>query len=344
MDYACRMRGQESLRARKNLEPLSVGSPVGTQLVSSRTKRRRPHMPRPPVLSSSEAPWKGIRVEHFKGGPAEADDEAPLWHHVLVQLDEPSSFEWREGDRTGRTYVPPWNVGIYPALRSLNVRNRDTRDFICLSIEPEFLRRAAHDISQIDQLELAFRPVNDDPLVRGLALALKSELEAGCPGGRWYGESLASALAVHLVRRYSTAANHGHVSSGANDHAGANGDGPGSSTGLGRNRLREAVEFMHNHLAEDLRLEQIAQTTGLSPYHFARLFKRSTGLAPHQYLIRRRVDRARELLLSTNLEIADIATQAGFCDQSHLTTHFKRIYGVTPRVFIQEFARRKKQV
>lgn len=298
-------------------------------------------MPRPPVLSSSEAPWKGIRVDHFKGGPTEVDDEAPLWHQVLVQLDEPTSFEWREGERTGRTYVPPWNVGVYPALRSLNVRNRDTRDFICLSIEPEFLRRAAHDVSQVDQLELAFRPINDDPLVRGLALALKAELEAGCPGGRWYGESLASALAVHLVRRYSSSSNdsaHSHPSAEPHGHAT---DASANNGGLGRNRLREAIEFMQTHLGEELRLEQIAETTGLSPYHFARLFKRSTGLAPHQYLIRRRVDRARELLLTTNLEIAEIATQSGFCDQSHLTTHFKRVFGVTPRVFIQECARRK---
>ncbi len=293
-------------------------------------------MPRPPVLSSATAPWKGIRVEAYKGGPFEIDDEAPLWHHIVVQLSEATSFEWREGDRTGRTYVPPWNVGVFPAFRPITMHNRDTREFIFLAIEPEFLRRAAHDMTHLDQLELAHRPINDDPLVRGLALALKAELEAGCPGGRWYGESLASALAVHLVRRYS-------VSDGANAETTAE-PVEKDGSGLGRNRLREALDYIHDHLSEELPLEQLARATGLSAYHFARLFKRSTGFAPHQYLIRRRVERARELLVSTDDGISEIAVLSGFCDQSHLTTHFKRVYGVTPRVFVQEFAQRPRTV
>jgi AraC family transcriptional regulator len=206
-------------------------------------------------------------------------------------------------------------------------------DFLCLAIEPEFLRRAAHDISHLDELQLAYRPINEDPLIRGLALALKGELEAGCPGGRWYGESLASALAVHLVRRYSTAATApGLLATSAPTQVG----------GLSRNRLREAIEYIHEHLAQEIRLDDLARATELSPYHFARLFKRSTGLAPHQYLIRRRVERARELLVTSSLPISEVAIQSGFCDQSHLTTHFKRVYGVTPRVFTQEFARRQK--
>lgn len=290
-------------------------------------------MPRPPVLSSAQSPWQGIRVEHFKGGPVNVEEEAPLWHHIIVQLEEPSAFEWREGTRSGRTYVPPWNVGIFPALHPVTLRNRDTRDFLCLAIEPEFLRRAAHDISHLDELQLAYRPINEDPLIRGLALALKGELEAGCPGGRWYGESLASALAVHLVRRYSTAATApGLLATSAPTQVG----------GLSRNRLREAIEYIHEHLAQEIRLDDLARATELSPYHFARLFKRSTGLAPHQYLIRRRVERARELLVTSSLPISEVAIQSGFCDQSHLTTHFKRVYGVTPRVFTQEFARRQK--
>ncbi len=282
-------------------------------------------MPRPPVLSSATAPWHGFRLEHFKGGPVEVTEEAPVWHHVLVQLDQPSSYEWRDGERSGRVFVPAWNVAVFPALKPVTLRNSNTNDFLCLAIEPEFLHFAAHEIAQPGRFELASSPVNEDPLVRGLALALQAELRCGCPGGRWYGESLARALAVHLVRRYPESAMPARENEGT----------------LGRNRLRKAMEFIHLNLASEIRLDQLARTTGLSPYHFARLFKRSTGLAPHQYVIRRRVERARELLVTTSGGVSEIAVQSGFCDQSHLTTHFKRVYGVTPRVFVQEFAPRR---
>jgi len=282
-------------------------------------------MPRPPILSSTQAPWQGIRLEHFKGGPADTSDEAPLWHTVLVQLDQPTSFEWRDGERTGRTFVPAWNVGIYPALKPIHTRCQDTRDFICLALEPEFLHCAAHEISQPDGLELSPRPVNDDPFIRGLALALESELRAGCPGGRWYGESLGRALAVHLVRRYAAA------------HTAPRDEGDR----LGRVRLQEVLDHIHQNLAGEITLGTLASTAGLSQFHFARLFKRATGLAPHQYVIRRRVEKAKQLLVSTQSDVADIAVQTGFCDQSHLTTHFKRVYGVTPRVFTEEYAFRR---
>lgn len=228
---------------------------------------------------------------------------------VLVQLDQPTSFEWRDAERTGRTFIPAWNVGVYPALKPFSAHCQDTRDFLCLAIEPEFLHCAAHDIAQPDRLELAARPVNEDPFVKGLALALEAELLAGCPGGRWYGESLGRALAVHLVRRYSATVM------------------PTRDQGdrLGRTRLRETLGFIDKNLAEEISLGFLAQATGLAR-HFARLFKRATGLAPHQYVIRRRVERAKELLVSTGAEVTDIALQAGFCDQSHLTTHFKRVY------------------
>lgn len=321
---------------------LSKSYPVDIQLVSPQTKRRRTHMPRPPVLSSIRSPWQGIRVEYFKGGPANADEEAPVWHHVLVQLEEATSFDWRSGARTGRTYIPPWNVGVYPALHPITVRNQDTRDFICIAVEPEFLRRIAHDVSSVDQLRLAFRPVNDDPLIRGIALALKAELEAGCPGGRWYGENLAGALAAHLVRRYSApAAGAAEPVASVEPAIPSDGFRPRALGGLGRNRLHDAIEFIHRNLADEVHLDDLARATNLSPYHFARLFKRSTGFAPHQYLIRRRVERARELLLTSSLSISEVALQSGFCDQSHLTSHFKRVYGVTPMVFLNDYARRR---
>jgi AraC-like DNA-binding protein len=99
-------------------------------------------------------------------------------------------------------------------------------------------------------------------------------------------------------------------------------------------RRRAVVEYVEEHLDVDLSLEQMAAVARLSPYHFARQFKRATGLPPYQYVIMRRVERAKELLQAgADLPLAEVAAHAGFSDQSHFCHHFKRVVGVTPGQF-----------
>jgi AraC family transcriptional regulator len=85
-------------------------------------------------------------------------------------------------------------------------------------------------------------------------------------------------------------------------------------------------------------LAELAAIVRLSQYHFAHLFKQSTGISPHQYLIRWRIERAKQLLAMGNLSIAAIAQTVGFASQGHFTYHFKRLVGVTPRVFHSHLA------
>jgi AraC family transcriptional regulator len=114
---------------------------------------------------------------------------------------------------------------------------------------------------------------------------------------------------------------------------------PGSIQGgrldvLRGERLRAVVEYIRAHLDARLTLGHLAGVARLSPCHFARLFKNSTGLPPHQYVIARRVERAKDLLRGEGrLPLAEVAAEVGFCSQSHLTRHFKRLVGVTPRRF-----------
>ena len=99
-------------------------------------------------------------------------------------------------------------------------------------------------------------------------------------------------------------------------------------------RLRAVVEYIEEHLAAGLTLGQMAAVARLSPYYFARQFKRATGLTPHQYVILRRVERAKQLLpAGTGLSLAEVAARAGFSDQSQFSHHFKRVVGVTPGQF-----------
>ena len=103
---------------------------------------------------------------------------------------------------------------------------------------------------------------------------------------------------------------------------------------LPRGRLRAVVEYIEENLDASQSLEQMAAVARLSPYHFARQFKAATGLPPHQYVIARRVERAKQLLQQDgDLSLAEIAAEAGFSDQSQFSHHFKRVVGATPGQF-----------
>ncbi len=101
--------------------------------------------------------------------------------------------------------------------------------------------------------------------------------------------------------------------------------------GLTPTQLQQAIDYIHTHLDRDLSLIELASTINISPTYFASLFKQATGISPHQYVIQQRVERAKLMLLKTDLAIADIALQVGFSSQSHLTQQFKRLTGMTPK-------------
>jgi AraC family transcriptional regulator len=103
------------------------------------------------------------------------------------------------------------------------------------------------------------------------------------------------------------------------------------ANGLSPAKLTLVKEYIQHHLHQNLQLNEIAAIAQLSPYHFLRLFKQSMGITPHQYILQCRLNQAKHLLQHSNLSIVEIAIRTGFCDQSHLTRHFKRYVGMTPK-------------
>ena len=160
-----------------------------------------------------------------------------------------------------------------------------------------------------------------DARVGGLAAAVNAERAAGFPSGRLFLDSLEQALAVALVKGY--AVRHPSVQA----HRG----------GLGSARLRRIKEFVDAKIEDELTLCEMAQAVELSTAHFSRMFRKSTGETPHQFLLRQRLERAKMMLRSVDGRVIDVAVACGFKSQQHFAQAFRRVCGICPTEYRQEF-------
>ncbi len=170
-----------------------------------------------------------------------------------------------------------------------------------------------------DRIELVEQRRATDPTLRHIAMALRAGVQSGAALDQMYGEGLSTALAAHLLREYGATVLKPKIQYG----------------GLPRTKLVRAVEYIQDQLDTDLTVSGIAQAVGMSPDHFTRLFKESTGQSPHQYVVEARVRKAKELLTTGKFTISEAAHHVGFVDQSHLTRHFKRVFGLPPKRLLE---------
>lgn len=158
---------------------------------------------------------------------------------------------------------------------------------------------------------------NEDPLVQHMGLALLEDAVAESPAGRLYGDSIIQTLTLHLLKNYTTA-----------DAVTESAQG-----GLSGYRLRRVKEFIEANLEEDLGLAEIAAVADLSQFHFAREFRKSTGLTPQNYVMQQRIESAKRLLTEPGLPIVEVSLRTGFKNQSHFTTLFRKFTNFTPKAW-----------
>jgi AraC family transcriptional regulator len=279
----------------------------------------------PPMLTSAERGWNGIELLRFKG-TVEEIAIPPLPSHVVVASlsRHPVDLLQRLNGKLHESCCHQGKITIVPAGTTVEVeyRERVESDVLNLHLGDAFLREVAQSVEvDSDDLEIMLRVDTPAPQIEQIGLSLTAEIEAdGLVGSKLYAESLANALAISLIRDHSSLGRKA-VRKAAVEHGG----------GLSKRVLKSAIDYVGDNLKKDLTLAEIAGAVHMSPYHFSRLFKESTGRTPHQYVIERRVRRATELLGSTALPIAEIALLCGFAHQSHLNRHFKRLLGVNPK-------------
>lgn len=275
------------------------------------------------LLGMPPGPSRNVRAGRFSRRVGEISMPESPDHLLMVNLGRPHRLEERLDGRVYRTSGVRGDVAFVPAGMPAEFRSMRAEaqvvEGVAVVLDPAFVRRMAEGAEiDPDGFEFVGCLGGRDPEIERAVLSLLSEAENDQPFGGLYADALASLLAVHLLRR--------HSSLGRNAGREPAGTLPGAI-------LRRVTDYVEENLAEGLTLEGIAAVARMSPFHFSRLFKASTGRSPHQYVIQRRLEAAKRLLSGTALPLHEVARLAGFTDQSHLARHFRRQLGTTPRSF-----------
>lgn len=185
------------------------------------------------------------------------------------------------------------------------------------AVHPILLVHSVYEACPVRRIEIVPDLKGHDPLLQHMALVLQTTIAGEGMNARCYVETLVDALAVHFLRRFGST---GHSLN--NGHA-----------GLSLDKLRGTIAYIKAHLAQKLSLVTLAAVAKTSPAHFARLFKRATGLAPHQYVIQCRMEEAKRLLAETEEALSEVGLHVGCTDQSHFTALFHKYVGLTPKAY-----------
>jgi AraC family transcriptional regulator len=264
----------------------------------------------------------GLMVEVGVQAPHQV--EARFTHHVLGILTSAENQQeiLRIGDEEyngrfdrGTGFVLPAEIDYLSVWKS-------TDTGINFTFAPAFLTQFADRDLGMDssKVELLARPFIRDPQLTAIASLFQHEIETGGMGGNLYAESLRNILSVHLLRHYSAFTPRS----------------PLPTSSFSSTQLDRILDYIESHLGQTIHLANLATIVRISESHFSRSFKQSTGTTPHQYVLKRRVERAKHLLLKSQLSVLEIALECGFAHPGHLSRHFKRIVGIAPNKFRQQ--------
>jgi AraC family transcriptional regulator len=278
------------------------------------------------VTLQDQGQWAGLRIEQWEGQSGELAETVRFQHGMAVNLGHPMESEVRwAGRRAASKSFMPGTFALFPAGIPYGAQSRGLWRGLILAIEPEFVesvlpRESGQRVELIPDIGVS------DPFIWQATQVLARDLRERSPWGPGYGEAIATALAVHLVRRYA-----------ADDRF------LKSHRGVGSPRQEQVKSFILDQLDQSLPLASLAAFAQMDMYSFAKWFKRSFGTSPHQYLLAARVRRAKELLESSHESLVQIALQCGFASHSHFTTTFRRFVGVSPRAYRNATASSFKQ-
>jgi AraC family transcriptional regulator len=271
------------------------------------------------TLESPTVGWAGVSVRGYRYNGSDVEVPALRDYMIVAFCRGRTTLNRRTGGAWVSEDVGAGDVSLLTRAAASHWVWPGTLEVVHVYLTGDELAATCRQMyeREVDEIELHDTLRADDPLVHRTVLQLAHEATQGAIGSRLMVDSLACQLAVQILRR------HAHVAFKEQ----------GGAEALTFGEDRAVRDYVHEHIAESISLDDLAAVLGMSRFHFARRFRATTGASPHEFVLRQRVDRVRTLLERTDTPLLDIAVTSGFADQSHMTREFKKRTGVTPGRF-----------
>lgn len=273
------------------------------------------------IAHSPNAGWRSLYAATFREAPLDVHEHAIGHPSLIYHLAWPTEVARSlDGAHEERALIGPGRFCLTPGEAGARWRHTGNPEILQLYLRKSVYAAAVEEMYGGDASAESLVPrfALADPLLEQLALAVVAALRDGSTEDRLYVESIAQLIAVHLARAHSARSRPRRAP---------------AADGLAQARIRRLLDYIEQNLGEELSLEAMAAEVDLSPLYLSRAFRTTVGQSPHQYVVARRVERAKQLLADTDLPIADVALAAGFSSQSHLSSWFRRLIGVSPAAY-----------
>jgi AraC family transcriptional regulator len=273
------------------------------------------------IAHSPDVVWRSLYAAIIEEAPFSATEPAVGHPSFIYHLSRPTEVMRRiDGAPQDKALVMPRQLCITPGGTVAQWRHSGRPEILQVYLRQSLYETAVSEIHGCDTRSAEIVPcfATMDPLLEQLAIAIANALRGGTTQDGLYVDTMAQMMAVHLAQSHCSRSRPTRITT------------PGRLSGT---RIRRLIEFIEEHLADDVSLEAIAAEGGISPIYLARAFKAAVGQSPHQYVLGRRIERAKKLLRDSDLPIVEVALAAGFSSQSHLSNWFVRSVGVSPAAY-----------
>lgn len=273
------------------------------------------------IAHSEDIGWRSLYAVFMQEAPLDTTEPAIGHPSLIYHYGRPTEVaRLVEGSAEERARIVPRCICITPGEATVRWRHHGEPEILQVYLRRSILEQVAAEMYGGDprRMDVVPRFAIRDPLLEQLAIAVLEALQEGAPGGGIYIDTLAQMMAARLAHVHATR---------------ARAPRPLSSGGMTPWRIRRLADFIETNLDGDLSLEALAGQVNLSPLYLTRTFKSAFGEPPHQYILQRRIERAKELLRDTELPVVEVALATGFSSQSHLSHWFQRLVGVSPGAY-----------
>lgn len=276
----------------------------------------------PAAFSNDRAIWSGVLVRSWVDTSPEMDLPALDHHLAVLHGGGPKRLTRRRDGRSRTVEAPLGAVSVVPAGSGHAWSTRGPVAFTHIYVPPAMVERAVVEAFDRNpaRIHLADEVGRPEPLLSGLSEALRRELASAEPSPALLLDSLLDTFILALLQRCSNLA---EVSARP-------------PCAMSPRRLKRVLDCMEANLAEPITLDDLAEVSGMSRYHFCRVFRRETGLPPYAYLLERRVELAKRLLSETGVALPEVMARTGFSSKTRFSTNFRRATGRSPAQYRRE--------